>query len=284
MKKFVLIHLFIFPLMAFHAKGPCLIVNNPHNSGMFAVFSSVLGALDLYEREGFSGVQVNLDGWYLDPVKGPNWWEYFFEPIRIGVKKPARYHAVSFEETKMHIYNALHLPRERAHQLIERYIRIRPEILQARDDFVRDYFNGFYVIGVHHRGTDKGTECPLVPYEVTKNKVEECMKQYGKAYIYVATDEARFLDYMITAFPGQVIYNDFSRSTNDMPLHVSSHLYQGNYQKGREALLDCLLLAKCDVLIRPSSSCLSVTAGRFNLQQPQVIVRAKGQDKSLDFY
>lgn len=271
--------LFCFPLSAYDPNGPFLVIKNPHNSGMFAVFTSVLGALDMCETERYSGVKVELDGWYLDPSVGPNWWEYFFEPIKLGIEKNAKsFYTPSFNETGPIIGRGFRLGKERASDLIQRYIKIKPEIKQCCREFENLHFKKYFVIGVHHRGTDKCCECPPVPYHITKNKVQKIIYQLQSQKklnirIYVATDEADFLTYMLDSFPDQVIFNDFSRSNNHRPLHVSCHLYEGNYQKGKEALLDCLLLSKCRILIRPPNSSLSVTAGRLSLNQKQVIVR-----------
>ncbi len=275
-------------LPALHPGGPFLLVKNPHNSGMFAVFSSVLGALDMVEHGAFSGMRVKLDGWYLDPAIGPNWWDYYFEPIQVGHRQPYQpVYSFSFKETSTVIHRGLLLGRERAHELIKRYIKVKPEIEDACDEFINLNFKGYYVIGVHHRGTDKWKECPPVPYEVTRNAVENIINENKSRYpvrIFVATDEAKFLEFMQTSFPDQVISCDFSRSTTKKPLHVSDHLYSGNYQKGKEALLDCLLLSRCQILVRPPRSCLSVTASRFDINLRQIIVRANEHDTSKDFY
>lgn len=49
--------------------GPFLVYNFG-TSGMFAVFSAVLGALDYYEKGNFAGIKIDLcNGSYLDPEK-----------------------------------------------------------------------------------------------------------------------------------------------------------------------------------------------------------------------
>lgn len=58
--------------------GSYLVVNNPHNSGFFATFLSVLGALSIYEEGGYAGISVVLNNdFYIDVEKGPNWWSIF---------------------------------------------------------------------------------------------------------------------------------------------------------------------------------------------------------------
>ena len=56
------------------------------DAGLFSNFATVIGLLHETECEGLSPV-VNFDqGPYLDPSIGPNWWEYFFEPIGVDWK------------------------------------------------------------------------------------------------------------------------------------------------------------------------------------------------------
>jgi hypothetical protein len=91
-----------------------------------------------------------------------------------------------------------------------------------------------------------------------------------KLRIYVATDDANFLKYMIPLYPKHIIYNEFVRSNDNSPLHYGfDNKYQSNYQKGEEALLDCLLLSKCNFLIRPWSS-LSIIADHFSPKMPVI--------------
>lgn len=250
--------------------GPFLVLNNPSDSGMFAVFGSVLGALNFYENGSYAGLKIDLNsGRYLDPEKGPNWWEYFFEPICLGDESALAHH-FSIEE---YVHLALHaIPhdRNRAFELIQRYVHVKPDIQTELDAFVNNHFMGHYMIGVHHRGTDKVTEWPLVPYKKTCEILRKIIKELPKEHrqsvrIYVATDEENFITYISQQFPRHVIYNDFARSCDATPLHdYGANFYQNNYQMGKEALLDCLLLSKCHVLVYPSSSCLSNIARYFN--------------------
>jgi hypothetical protein len=142
---------------------------------------------------------------------------------------------------------------------------------------VNQFFENHVVIGVHHRGTDKIIECPLVPYEKTCATIAQVIdnlfpSQRENLRIYVASDEEAFIDYISARFPSLVIYNNFVRSRdNTTPLHeYNSGYYESNYQMGREALIDCLLLSRCHVLIKPPTSCLSTTSIRFNPDMPVI--------------
>lgn len=249
------------------------------SSGMFATFSAVLGALYLYDIGYLAGIKIDMDnGTYLDPMLGPNWWEYFFEQIILGNDQAPK-HISTLEDHLAFAYHGFTLPNERAFELIQKYIHIKPNILEEVDKFVNQHFIKNHVIGVHYRGTDKKMETPLVPYEKTCQTIDNYIQTLKTNYqeknfkIFVATDDQNFLDYILKLYPGKIVYNDFVRSSDETPLHYGNdHKYQSIYQKGREALIDCLLLSKCHILIRPSS-CLSMMAANFNPKMPVIILQ-----------
>lgn len=248
-----------------------LMIHDSLNIGMFATFSLVLATLHLYEEGNFAGVKVDLNsGFYLDPDRGPNWWEYFFEPIALG-DQDAPTHSFSIQEGIDLVGQGFQLPRYRLCELVQRYVHIKPDIQREVDAFTQTYFNDHFVIGVHHRGTDKVFETPIVSYAKTRQTIDQIIRnltgpQRRNFKIYVATDDHYFLVYLSTFFPNQVIYNNFVRSVDGWPLHyfVNKDYYSSNYQKGKEALLDCLLLSKCQILVRPASSSLSFAAMNFS--------------------
>lgn len=268
--------LFITPCNA-HAdskkrnKGVYLVLNNPSDSGMFAVFMSVLGALNYYENGDFAGLKIDLNsGRYLDSEVGSNWWEYFFKPISLG-KKTKNKHYFSLDEYMKLVFYHCPKNRHRGYELIQKYVHLKSDIQKEVDAYFDAQFKDYFVIGVHHRGTDKVLEWSLISYEKTYNKLNEIINNLlesdrERLRIYIATDEQAFLTYVLDRFPANmIIYNDFARSTNGIALHADgSNFYPNNYQMGKEALLDCLFLSKCNILIRPPGSCLSHMSTFFN--------------------
>lgn len=269
-KLFLLIFVLVFS-ENYAKTGPYLVVNNPHHSGFFATFYSILGALDYYEKNSYAGITVNLDSYmYLDPNKGPNWWEYYFEPIQIGEEAKEHY-IFSYEDTHSLIKKGYSMPRQWAYEIIQKYIHLRPEIYTEVNQFILKNFQNNYVIGLHYRGTDKILESPRISYERVYEIVQLFLFKLSIAHpnikIYVATDEQNFLDFMKLYFPNQIISSPFVRSSTNDPIHYSTTIYQNNYQKGKEALIDCLLLSRCNHLIRSDSS-LSMVSTYFNPNIP----------------
>lgn len=244
-------------------------------AGFFACFQSVIGALDIYEKGDYTGCSVRLEwGLYVDPTVGPNWWEYYFEPIELGIQD--EHTVVKRFSKKMKedcAYNAIStISRERAYELIQKYVLIKPHIQEKIDTFVENHFSNTYVIGVHYRGTDKCSEASLVSYAEVYNTLEniiiEC-KQAGHCNykIFIATEDARFLDYMQEhSDPAYLCYYPAIRSRNGKPIHFDR---SNSYRLGEEALIDCILLSKCSLLLRTQSN-LSASAGNFNPQLPVI--------------
>lgn len=86
------------------------------------------------------------------------------------------------------------MTRQEVNRIINEYIIFKPFIWNEVDQFVKDFFEGNFVIGVHYRGTDKKSEAPRVPYEVVAQCVLEQMGtlKNSNVIIYVATDEVKF--------------------------------------------------------------------------------------------
>ena len=258
-----------------HANGAgvALVLKDHMVSGMFASFGTILGALHMYETGQIQGFHIEMEsGPYIDETLGKNWWEYYFLPIHLGAADVPRHYCTAADISNL-AGIGFHLDRGYAYALIQKHVRIKLEIEHELALFYAHNFAPYFVIGIHHRGTDKVLEWPLVAYEKTTQcllNVIGLLKPHDQAQlrIFVATDDQFFLNYLIGLFPSLVIYETFVRSADGQPLHYSEHLFSSNYQKGKEALLDCALLSKCHILIRPASSCLSLASTFFNPYMP----------------
>lgn len=245
------------------------------NEGVFSVCYSVLNLLRSYEVGHFQGLEINFEnrGLYFEPRWGLNWWNYYFEPIFLGrknndivVKDPGNF------KKFFAWYDCSY--RKEASTLIQKYIRIKPNILTKINEFEKTNFKDSFVIGVHFRGTDKmGFDRPGVSaqqmrlnfYEKMVQEVEMSMKSYGnKNYkIFVATDDEKFLALMLKKFNERVCYNQsVKRSKNGKATHFD--FFQDKYVSGLNALVDCVLLSRVNLLIKTEGSCLSCWSTYFN--------------------
>lgn len=237
------------------------------NPGLFCVFNTVVGALDDYDRGKLPGLIVDFEkeGLYYDPSVGSNWWEYYFEPIRLGVSEPVQ-KVPQYKKTIFALRGEFEIPLQRAHELIQKYIRIKPEVQKKIDALYAEEFEGRTVIGVHYRGTDKKSEAPKVSFEEVYWKVDELVRDLPNVRIFVATDDAKFFAFMKEKYPEDVVFGlDALRSENGKPIHFSEK--KQNYRKGLEAVLDALLLSKCQHLVKTASN-LSHCSREFNPSLP----------------
>ncbi|HEY1778195.1 MAG TPA: hypothetical protein VGG41_18710 [Solirubrobacteraceae bacterium] len=236
-----------------------------------------MGFLNWYERQAAEGLASGMKVWfeqglYFDHRVGPNWWEYYFEPIHTAEPSDEHIELISDSPKALWATEAIStISRERAGQLIRKYIKVKPHVQRKVDAFEERYFESRYVAGVHYRGTDKGNEAPKVAYEVVEAAVQQEIAGRSDAVIFVATDEQQCLDHLRAAFGARVVFIDALRSANYEPIH---HLNGGwaatdRYALGEEALIDCMLLSRSNVIIRTQSN-LSSSAGNINPTVPVV--------------
>lgn len=254
------------------AEKPSFVLTSPiYNPGFFSTFNTVIGALDCFDRDVISGLRVDFqqDGWYYDPRFGENWWDYYFEPIALekGISRNEEQLFPTYQKIIFAYHSQFEMSRERAHELIQKYIRIRPHIQRSVDEFCNRYFSGRYVIGIHYRGTDKLEEAAPVSYETIVQSITEVRKEHPNALLFLATDESRFANFMNELFAGQIIMRNALRSDTTVGVHMCKNL--DPYQKGKDAILDCLLLSRCSLLIKTASN-LSDCSTQFNPTIPVI--------------
>lgn len=262
------------------ARRELLVMNCGENGeidGFYAQFTVILGLLEHFERwpHAIAGARVDFGerGLYYEPARGPNSWEYYFEPIDLDRGCGAIERKMDIRQQYRFAVRGEHMPRERAHALIARHIHVRPHILKKVDDFVNARFEGFQVVGVHYRGTDKWTEAPRVPYEDVGAAVREALGTAGtdRSRVFVASDEQAFVAHMEGQFPGRVVSWETRRSSDGSPI---DYRMEDNYKKGEDAVIDCLLLSRCQRLVRTSSS-LSLCSTYFNAAMPAVLLNRR---------
>jgi hypothetical protein len=150
-----------------------------------------------------------------------------------------------------------------AHDLFFEYFAFSAEIEKRVESYSKTFFLDQHgqregkLLGVHFRGTDKlGTEADFISIEDTLEHISGFLAQHEKEYatIFVITDEAKFLTSMIETFANRfkVLHTNARKSQTGKPLHF----HESTLETAKEALVDSLLLSKCDFVIK-TSSCLS---------------------------
>jgi hypothetical protein len=255
------------------AKAHIYFGDDQSNTGFFHLFIAITGALRKCEQGLASCVTVNFGkfGLYYSPEMGDNWWSYYFEPIKNDSKCTKNFVEVGAGYRVDFVNSIYNQPREGIFKTLSKHVKVKEPILKIVEDFERDYFQGRFVIGVHYRATDKfiAESIPITPGQFFKILDKEMAPHLDKdPLIFIATDDAKFLEKAIKHYPGRIVFASAERSSDGKPLHLKA---KNPYQQGKEALIDCLLLAKTQLLLRTSSN-LSLVATWFGPKMPVIVV------------
>jgi hypothetical protein len=271
--------------------------------GLFSEFHSVLGALVWARERGAAGVRVAFDSpLYVDPARGPNWWSYFFEDTLVnfrGAEDPggaaseirvdrrlARYgrHGgfsdVVQGATPYFYPMTFGVDRLSLHALTLEHARVRPCLRQEAARTAASLFEpSAFVVGVHYRGTDavRGWAGALAHYRTTRVSYGEYAGEIRRVLsaaaparyqIFAASDEEAFVKFLRREFPARVCALEAPRAdASGRPVHLSEMRGVSNAEKGRTAMLDSLLLASTNYLIKGRSN-LSDASLLFNPDLP----------------
>ncbi len=257
--------IFLFLIQALFAEEKFVIGNCP-KEGFFSSYCSALNSIMWAEKNGkvpvmhwdASFCHYQKEGWRgsLQP------WEYYFEPVS----------DLAFEPTDpvYRVYGApddFNLPmifvrdqakfeelRDDAKKAIDKYIQVRPEIVEKADLFFREHMEGAVNIGIHMRGTDRAANDKwALPNDLIEEAKKLAAEIPGRVQFFVATDEECYLDLAKKALVG-LIYCDSTRSQDGKPLHLSISQKKQAANLGEEVLIEGLLLAKCDYLLHSMSA------------------------------
>lgn len=258
-----------------------------HQGGFFAAFLAVLNHLAYCKQTNRTPV-VYWDNrsWYYR--KGGfngshNVWEYYFQPVsklQYEPKKDKLNSSYGGHSNKFH-YTALdETTRHNAHDLIAKYIRIKPVVQKKIDDFYQKRMMGKHTIGIHLRGTDKFRE--MAPVALEKIIAAALEHVNGDTQFFVASDEQQLLEQAVKLLEGHnVISYDCYRSATSQPLHTrNSPSYAGHItgsskpsyaQLGQDVLVEVSLFARCDILVHTRSN-VSAAAFYYNPRLKSVVV------------
>ncbi len=283
----------------FHrAADPCYPVKvfmlEQHSLGVFAQLTQMILIAKYCEetciRPYFHVVNKNL----VEPERGPNWTDYFFEQYSISKSElPAVQQQIASDQAVRlaNRYDINLLARgdrlkelqnelgdvHEASRLFSRHFRFSQAVVDVACRFVGESFGLSPFIGIHYRATDKvGIESAAVTFDAMARQIAE---HRAGMKLFVATDNNEFLEFCRVRFRGDVV--SFSQPDG------TSHLAQidRNFEKGLTAIVDCLILSKSRVLIK-TPSLLSAWSKVLNKNLPLILVgqplRAPWGETSLD--
>jgi hypothetical protein len=161
--------------------------------------------------------------------------------------------------------------RRQAKKILDEYVRPRPHIQRTVQQFATRHMDGNHVIGVHARGTDAVSNQEVRAHRqgslVLDRYVTEIRQRLQKtpdAKVLVASDDDATVKILRDAFPEQVIAYDSIRHRSGepagqgptgwlMPAYIAGDRDLAA-RNGEEAVIEYLLLSRCDELIHNGSS------------------------------
>ncbi|KAB1439311.1 O-fucosyltransferase family protein [Candidatus Galacturonibacter soehngenii] len=178
---------------------------------------------------------------------------YFARPIMEYIKKDNWMYGL----TPIQIYRCL----------IDKYLRLKPDILMKIDDFYNKFLkDSGPLLGVHVRGTDKIIEVANLPYLNKRYhyEIRKYIKNFDIKKILMITDSQEILNEYIDLYGDIIISTDANRSENNSE-HSATQVdnYINRRSKGIEVLVDTYLASKCDYFIGNGYSNVSFSVNRL---------------------
>jgi hypothetical protein len=215
-----------------------------------------------------------------------NVWEYYFEPV-----SNAKYQEGDYV---WHLYGApdntgiqveAESNRSRSFRrmvkdnIIDRYVTVKPNIQKKVNDFYDAHMKDRKTVGIHIRHTDRINDPMKVPFD----KIIEQANKYadGNTQFLIATDEEQFLDKARKLLNGRVISYQSYRSKDGSPIHLSKNHNYNRALLGEEALIEVLILSRCDTFLHTISN-FSYATLLFNPDLDNVLLSNDGVQKKQD--
>jgi len=161
--------------------------------------------------------------------------------------------------------------RRRAAAVIHEFVRPRAYLRRRADDFFARHLAGHPIIGAHVRGTDATSSSEPRPFRqgslVLSRYVaalESLLADRPTARVYVATDDQSSLEHLRCCFGERVVAYDAVRHQAGepagrgptgwiMPAYIAGDPDRAA-RNGADAVVECLLLSRCDHLVHNGSS------------------------------
>lgn len=259
------------------------VIKRSPGTGLFSNVTFVLNHLRICKKNNFIPVidMENFKTIYNENKKikkTNNSWEYYFEKLNDfslnEVYKSKNVLITSDKFFHFFTYN-MDLDKELT-RILQDQIKIKKGLLKSYNK-IRSVFRDKKILGIHFRGTSY-KRSPGHPFPATKKQMFEITKNLINKEnidkIFLVTEEQNYLNFFKKKFPNKVIYikSCYRSDKND-----AFEIYprdRHRYKLGREALLETLLLSKCDYFIYLCSN-ISSAAISFNLNQKQKRIEIK---------
>ncbi len=251
------------------------ILKNPKcHPSFFSALFVVIGFLEDYEKEQWPGILVDFSdqGNYYEPSMGRNWWNYYFKPLSETPKMDYEEWNVVEDRAMQYCFNTLFHTRAEVNKILEKYIRVTDEVSFEVESFAHNNFDDSPVLGVCYLGPEKKVNVTPPSFKNFYDRIDIMLQKnnFFGCMIFVSTDDAVFLEEMIERYGPRVVYRDVPRGDSTVSAVYNSRT--PHFDKGFDEIVDCLLLAKCEGIVRTNSN-ISTAAGFFNPDLELVTIR-----------
>lgn len=224
-------------------------------------------------------IEVNWSEEFFPYKKGKseNGWDLFFYPVgHVASRKSVNHSEIVHDQNclnKWLKYNDFYQYRVQVNKLINRYIKVRQEIIDEVDDYYNSHMNNKVCIGAHVRfagahANEKPGSVSLDDYFDEIDALIKHLKQIKQKYrIYLATDSKYVVKKFQKKYKDRVLCIDAIRSDFNEEVHLiydnsdywlshpqEFHEKKPGYKGGKDVLMDCLLLSKCHYFIHSTSN------------------------------
>lgn len=272
-------------------------------AGFFAELKNVMGSIIECDAKNLQRIVVD---WtqeffpYKDDLRG-NGWDLYFDIIKATA--PADPSFVRVGNSGAHVlhdqtcmerwvrYDSYLFYREFVHKKFNEYIKIKRSILDEVDQFYTAYMQHRFCIGVHvrfaaaHAAENPGNRpIPLGDY-IREARMLMQAHHTENPVIFLLSDSNHVINEFKHHFnPGQLVYTNAPRAHYNEEPHLiyenanyylahphEFHARKPGFRGGKMTLIDCLLLARCNVMVHSHSNVCEF-ASFFNPQLRSVFL------------
>jgi hypothetical protein len=247
------------------------------NAGFFSHINRVVNHLHhSLGREGCAAVRVewhaseDIPLFVYGTARDGELWQHFFEPLAFPkaprIKRITSAYA-DLSMTGLHAYRMYKRGsgwRSAYGRAFAEHVRVREELRRRVDELWQELGGARRYVGVHFRHSGHSHECPreIPQIDAVINRTRRQLKGEGLAAVVLATDVREAVGSFREAFGDRLLVQpDVARAPAamtqyDWGLPPCTAL-------GEQALIDALLLARCDVLLHTTSN-LATAVGYMN--------------------
>jgi hypothetical protein len=251
------------------------VINRSPGAGLFSNLTFVLNQLKFCEDCKFIPIidMKNFTTIYNEEKKidnSFNAWDYYFEKINnYRIKDIYKSTNLIFSNSKFQKNMHIDIQNKKLNKAFKK-IKIKKKILNhVKNMEKKNFLSNDNVLGVHFRGSTYKTArrhaYPATIPEMIKN-IDQLIKKYKYNKIFLVTEEQKYLDALKKRYKEKLIYYPSFRMNKIDSFRIYPRKYH-RYKLGKEAIIEMLMLSKCDGITYVKSNIVSAAKKFSNKKQ-----------------